>query len=89
MSNSIDLNSPPPNHNYNIKVDPKEADGDRVVRLFKDVALFLVAIGFVVLLAVLCYGTLTSSTTTPEEKKWAMSIISGAAGGIIGYLIRK
>ncbi len=68
MSNSIDLNSPPPDHNYSIKVDPKETDGDRAVRLFKDVALFLVAIGFVVLLAVLCYGTLTSSTTTPEEK---------------------
>lgn len=89
MSNSIDLNSPPPNHNYNIKVDPKETDGERAVRLFKDVALFLVAIGFVVLIAVLCYGTLTSSTATAEEKKWAMSIISGAAGGIIGYLIRK
>jgi hypothetical protein len=89
MSNSIDLNSPPPDHNYNIKVDPKETDGDRFVRLFKDLMLFLVAIGFVILLAVLCYGTLTSSTTTPEEKKWAMSILSGAAGGIIGYLIRK
>lgn len=89
MSNNIDLNSPPPNHNYSIKVDPKETDSDRAVRLFKDVALFLVAIGFVVLLAVLCYNTLTSATTTPEEKKWAMSILSGAAGGIIGYLIRK
>ena len=42
-----------------------------------------------ILLAVLCYSTLTSSTTTPEEKKWAMSIISGAAGGIIGYPVRK
>lgn len=89
MSNSIDLNRPPPDHNYSIKVDPKETDGDRAVRLFKDLALFLVAIGFVILLAVLCYGALTSGTTTPEEKKWAMSIISGAAGGIIGYLIRK
>ena len=89
MSNSIDLNSPPPDHNYNIKVDPKETDGDQAVRLFKDVALFLIAIGFVILLAVLCYSTLISSTTTPEEKKWAMSILSGAAGGIIGYLIRK
>lgn len=89
MSNSINLNSPPPDHNYSIKVDPKETDGDRAVRLFKDVALFLVAIGFVVLIAILCYGTLTSSATTAEEKKWAMSIISGAAGGIIGYLIRK
>lgn len=88
-NNSIDLNSPPPNHNYSIKVDPKETDAERNVRLFKDVALFLVALGFVALLAVLCYGTLTSNTATPEEKKWAMSIISGAAGGIIGYLLRK
>ncbi|MEB0138312.1 MULTISPECIES: hypothetical protein [unclassified Undibacterium] len=84
MSNSIDLNSPPPNHNYSIKVDPKETNGERTVRLFKDVALFLVAICFVILLAFLCYSTLTSSTTTAEEKKWAMSILSGAAGGIIG-----
>ena len=89
MSNSIDLNSPPPNHNYSIKVDPKETDGERKVRLFKDVALFLVAICFVILLAFLCYSTLTSSTTAAEEKKWAMSILSGAAGGIIGYLLRK
>ncbi|MES2830389.1 MAG: hypothetical protein V4695_00165 [Pseudomonadota bacterium] len=89
MNNSIDLNSPPPDHNYSIKVDPKETDGDRAVRLFKDVALFLVAVGFVVLLAVLCYSTLSSATASPDEKKWAMSIISGAAGGIIGYLVRK
>jgi hypothetical protein len=28
-------------------------------------------------------------TAQADEKKWAMSILSAAAGGIIGYLIRK
>jgi hypothetical protein len=89
MSNSIDLNSPPPGHKYDFKVGPEEAGIDQKVRLFKDVTLFVMAIAFVILLVCLCYGTLTSSATTPEEKKWAMSIISGAAGGIIGYLVRR
>lgn len=87
--NSIDLNSPPPNHKYSVSVEREETDGERKVRLFKDVALFLVAIAFVVLIALICYGTLTSATATVEEKKWAMSVLSAAAGGIIGYLVRR
>lgn len=59
------------------------------MRLFKDVALFVVAIAFVVLIAWLCYSTLTSSAATPDEKKWAMSVLSAATDGIIGYLVRK
>ncbi|MBU1666470.1 MAG: hypothetical protein KKG92_13890 [Gammaproteobacteria bacterium] len=87
--NSIDLNSPPPNHKFSVSVEREETDGERKVRLFKDVALFIVAIAFVVLIAWLSYSTLTSSSATAEEKKWAMSVLSAAAGGIIGYLVRK
>jgi len=35
------------------------------------------------------HGTLTSGTATADEKKWAMSVLSAAAGGIIGYLVKK
>jgi len=87
--NSIDLNSPPPNHQYSVSVEREETVGERRVRLFKDVALFVVAIGFVILIVVLCYGTLSSPTAAAEEKKWAMSVLSAATGGIIGYLVRK
>lgn len=86
---TIDLNSPPPNHKFSVSVEREETDGERRVRLFKDVALFVVAVGFVVLLVMLCYSTLSSSTATAEEKKWAMSVLSAATGGIIGYLLRK
>ncbi|GKS87430.1 hypothetical protein AVMA1855_24780 [Acidovorax sp. SUPP1855] len=86
---TIDLNSPPPKHKFSVSVEREETDGERRVRLFKDVALFVVAIGFVVLLVVLCYSTVSSSNATAEEKKWAMSVLSAATGGIIGYLLRK
>lgn len=86
---TIDLDSPPPNHKYSVSVEREETAGERKVRLFKDVALFVVALGFVVLVVVLCYSTLSSSTAAAEEKKWAMSVLSAATGGIIGYLVRK
>jgi hypothetical protein len=85
----IDLSKPPPNHKYSVSIEREETKGERGVRLFKDLALFIVAIGFVALIVWLCYSTLTSSSTTPEEKRWAMSILTGAAGGIIGYLVKK
>ncbi len=85
----IDLNSPPPNHTFSVSVDREETDAERNVRLFKDVALFVVALGFVILIAHLCYATLVSASAGTEEKKWAMSILSAATGGIIGYLVRK
>ena len=86
---TIDLNTPPPNHKFSVSVEREETTGERRVRLFKDVALFLVAIAFVLLITWLCYSTLASSNATAEEKKWAMSVLSASAGGIIGYLVRK
>ncbi len=86
---TIDLNAPPPNHKFSVSVEREETVGERNVRLFKDVTLFIVAVLFVMLIAWLCYSTLASSSTTVEEKKWAMSVLSAATGGIIGYLVRK
>lgn len=85
----IDLNSPPPNHTFSVSVDRQKTNAERNVRLFKDVALFMVALGFVILVVWLCYSTLISTTASAEEKKWAMFMLSAATGGIIGYLVRK
>lgn len=86
---TIDLNTPPPNHKYSVSVEREETDGERGVRLFKDVALFVMALGFVMLMAWLCYATLHDPTASADAKKWAMLILSAATGGIIGYLVRK
>jgi len=85
----IDLNRPPPNHTYSVSLERAETAGERNVRLFKDVALFAAALGFVILIVWICFDTLTTDHAPPEEKKWAMSVISAAAGSIIGYLIRR
>lgn len=87
--NHIDLNQPPPNHTFSVSVNREETDGERRVRLFKDLSLFVVALGFVITIATLCYSTLLSASASAEEKKWAMSILSAATGGLSGYLIRK
>lgn len=86
---AIDFQNPPADHKYKFSFEPNEATADRNVRLFKDVVVFLLAVGFVLLIVWLCVSTVWSASAQAEEKKWAMSILSAAAGGIIGYLIRK
>jgi uncharacterized membrane protein len=90
---TIDLNTPPPNHKYTVSVEREETAGERRVRLFKDVALFVVAVAvavaFVALVVWFCFATLTSPTASADEKKWAMSVLSAAAGGVVGYLVRR
>ncbi|MBF4989219.1 hypothetical protein [Methylophilus sp. 14] len=85
----IDLNTPPPNHQYKVSVEREESIPERNVRLFKDVVLFLMAIVFVGLLVWFCFYTLISKSADAEAQKWAMSILSAAAGGMVGYLVRK
>lgn len=85
----LDLQSPPAGHSFKVSVEPKEATADRNVRLFKDVVVFLLAVGFVLLIVWLCVSTVVPPGAQAEETKWAMSILSPAAGGLIGYLIRK
>jgi len=57
--------------------------------LFRDVAIFMTASGFGILLAGYCYATLADPARSADEKKWAMSFLSAVAGGLIGYLLRK
>lgn len=86
---TIDLNTPPPNHKFSVSVEREETAGERNVRLFKDVTFFMLAVAFVTLIAWLCYSTLSAPNATADEKKWAMSVLSAATGGIIGYLVRR
>ena len=86
---TLDLSKPPPNHQYKVSVEPEETGWEQAVRLFKDISLFVAALVVVGFLLWFSYNTLISSSATAEEKKWAMSLLSGAAAGLIGYLIKK
>jgi cytochrome c biogenesis protein CcdA len=86
---SIDLNSPPPGHKFNISVERDETEGERKVRLFKDVVLFVVAIIFMLIIFGYCFHTLFSLDTSPDAKRWAQSVLSAVIGGLSGYLIKR
>lgn len=89
MTSSIDLNHPPSGHDLSVSVERTETAGERKVRLFKDVALFVVALALVGAVLWLCVWTLQSSSASGDEKRWAQSVLSAAVGGVIGYLVRK
>ncbi|MBX9897810.1 MAG: hypothetical protein K2Y17_07905 [Qipengyuania sp.] len=80
---TIDLNSPPPNHKFSVSLDREETVAERNVRLFKDVALFVVALAFAVIVAWICVSTLQSSTASADAQKWAMSTLTAITGGMI------
>ena len=86
---SIDLNNVPPNHRYSVSLEREETEAERNVRLAKDLGVFLLAAVFVSAIYWLAFVTVTSETATPEEKKWAMSVLSAGAAGLVGYLVRK
>lgn len=86
---SIDLNSPPPGHEFSVSVERVETDGERYFACLSDVVLFVMALVFLSLIVWLCFHTLDSAESSPDAKRWAQSVLSTTAGGLIGYLIKK
>jgi hypothetical protein len=86
---TIDLNNPPPNHRFSVSVDREETRAERNVRLIKELGVFLFAAVFVGGIYWLAFNTVTSQSASPDEKKWAMSVLSAGAAGLVGYLVRK
>lgn len=86
---TIDLSQTPAGHTYSVSVKPGETEKDAWARIIKDMILFLCSIAFVGTLAWFCYETVRSASASAEEKKWAMSFFTAAAGGLIGYLVKK
>ena len=87
--NQLDLNNPPPDHKLSVSVELAETPGERGLRLWKDGALFFFSLVCVGILVGFCVYTVASGTVSPEEKKWAMAILTATTGGLVGYLIRK
>ncbi|MEI4485731.1 hypothetical protein V8J36_05975 [Frigidibacter sp. MR17.14] len=89
MTSTINLEAPPAGHSVTASMKPDELPGEVRVRLFKEVVLFLLAIAFVGIVMWICIDTIRTPAASADEKKWAMSVIAAAAGGTIGYLVRK
>jgi hypothetical protein len=57
--------------------------------LFKGRRAIVMTLVFVSLIVWLCFHTLDAADSSPDAKRWAQSVLSAAAGGLIGYLIKK
>jgi hypothetical protein len=86
---TIDLNNLPPNSSYKVSVDSSETNAEQKTRLVKEMLLFCLAILFVSGIYWLAFSAVTNPATPPEEKKWAMSMLSAGASGLIGYLVKR
>jgi hypothetical protein len=86
---TLDLDNPPPGHRYKVQVDREETNAELAVRLTKELCVFALALVFVGGIYWLAYATAISPTAGMEEKKWAMSVLSAGAAGLVGYLVRK
>lgn len=86
---TYDLSATPAGHTFTATVKPEESSKDAWARVFREQVLFLAALAFVGMVAWICFGTVQSASASAEEKKWAMSFLTGAAGGLVGYLVRK
>ncbi|OHE80683.1 MAG: hypothetical protein A2X76_01445 [Lysobacterales bacterium GWF1_69_6] len=85
----LDLNNLPPRTEISVKVEKEESDGDRKVRLAKELSLFGFALLAGLALLVLCFLTVLSASASADEKKWAMSGLTAILGGVTGYLLPK
>ena len=63
---TLDFNNPPSGHKFTASIEREETDGERRVRLGKEIALFAVAIGFVMLIVGYCDPSrATAAAETP------------------------
>jgi hypothetical protein len=81
--NRVDF-SGPPFHIFQINMAREQYPSDRRPRQFKDVVLFIFCLVLAAIIAWLCGRALLSSAANLEAQKWAMSIVSGMMGGIVG-----
>ena len=83
----LDLNTLPPD--LQAALNKKETDGERWVRLGKDLAVFCFALT-VLLVAFLWAGwIMVDSSASADKKHIAQTIIIAIVSGLLGYLVKK
>ena len=54
----------------------------------KEAVLFLAALAGVGVVVLACFRIATNPNSSPDDKKWATSILASIVSGVVGYLIR-
>jgi hypothetical protein len=67
----------------------RQLEKDAAFRRWRDGSLFAVCLAATTVLGYVCVGIVLSVTASPDDKKWATSLITLIVGGIIGFLTGK
>ena len=65
--------------------DPKDA----LIRRYKEIVLFSVALTLILCVFVFCGYILLSKSVSADDKKWATAIASGIISALLGYVTGK
>lgn len=84
----------------NLQFSRPESPEERAVRLqlqqtkattqlIKETVIFVAGVIGVVAMALLCVMIIRDVATSPDDKKWAQTILAGIVTSVVGYLIGK
>lgn len=87
---TFDLNDPPPGHSVkgSFQVDVEEHPHERGVRLFKDVAVFVVSLLGAIAIAYFCVTVVLDVESAPLAKQVASGFL-GAIGGTMATILSR
>lgn len=88
MTTKVDLSKLAENSNLKVSIqsiqpeDPVEAK----IRRIKDIVLFAVGLLFVLLIAAVCVYFIFSSSSTSDDKRWSMGVLSSLVTAFLGFI---
>ena len=86
---SLDFDKVLAGHEVSVKIEKSESDGDANIRRIKELVLMACAVFATAVFLWICYQTVTSTTASPDEKRWAQSIITAALCALIAAVVKK
>ena len=60
----------------------------RNARIFNEIVLLIFGIAIVCFMLYFCISTIQSPISSPDDKKWAQSMLTLVLGSVIGYVTR-
>jgi hypothetical protein len=87
---AIDLNNlTTVGQKWSISLEEEEHPADRSMRIAREVALLLVALGIVGAICFYAWETLHSPNASQDAQKWAFATLTGLASAVVTYLFKK
>lgn len=85
----LDLGSIPETHDLNVTITSRPDPANARVRRGKDIALFVFALVLTGAIAVYCFYVVIFEVGSPDQIKWAQSLLAAVVGGLLGYMLPK